>query len=48
MTFDEAWKLILYILRTMEHGEIRLYVKGGKITHINRTEEVFPTDMDRQ
>ncbi len=46
MTFEEAWKLVMYILRTMEHGEIRLFVKNGKITHVNRTDEVFPHDLN--
>ena len=45
MSFEEAWKVVMYILRTMEHGEIRLFVKNGKVTHVNRTDEVFPKDL---
>lgn len=42
MTIKEAFELVYAILQTMKHGEIRLFVKNGQITHVNRTEEVFP------
>ena len=42
MPTRQAFELILIILREMKNGEIRLFVKNGEITHVNRTEEVFP------
>ena len=46
MTIKQAFELVYYILQTMENGEIRLFVKKGEITHVNRTEEVFLTRID--
>lgn len=48
MTLREAFEIVAYILATMKHGEIRLFVKNGMITHVNRTEEVFPKRPDPQ
>jgi len=44
MTLKDAFQLVAEILTTMRHGEIRLFVKNGEITHVNRTEEVFLRD----
>ena len=41
MTLRQAFELVVEILKTMENGEIRLFVKNGEIRHINKTEEVF-------
>jgi hypothetical protein len=48
MTLREAFEIVAYILTTMKHGEIRLFVKNGMITHVNRTEEVFHRDVGEQ
>lgn len=45
MTLKQVFELIVEVLKTMQHGEIRLFVKNGKITHVNRTEEVFYKDI---
>lgn len=47
MTLKQAFEIVAYILQTMKHGEIRLFVKNGQITHVNRTEEVFHRDCQR-
>ena len=47
MTLKEVFEIVSYILTTMKHGEIRLFVKNGVITHVNRTEEVFHRDCQR-
>lgn len=47
MTLKEVFEIVSYILTTMKHGEIRLFVKNGQITHVNRTEEVFHRDVNR-
>ena len=46
MTLREAFEVVVYILKTMRHGEIRLFVKNGQITHVNRTEEVYHRDTE--
>lgn len=45
MTLKQVFEMIVDILKTMEHGEIRLFVKNRKITHVNRTDEVFYKDI---
>ena len=47
MTIKQAFEVVVYILSTMKHGEIRLFVKNGEITHVNRTEEVYHRDVQR-
>lgn len=47
MTLKQAFEVVVYILKTMRHGEIRLFVKNGEITHVNRTEEVYHRDVQR-
>lgn len=47
MTLKQAFEIVAWILTTMRNGEIRLYVKNGEITHVNRTEEVFHRDVQR-
>lgn len=47
MTLKQAFEIVAYILQTMKHGEIRLFVKNGVVTHVNRTEEVFHRDVNR-
>lgn len=46
MTLKEAFETVYDVLQTMQTGEIRLFVKKGEITHVNRTEEVFPKRPD--
>ena len=46
MTIKQAFELVYHILQTMDNGEIRLFVKKGEITHVNRTEEVFLTRIE--
>lgn len=46
MTLKEAIELVLIWLPKMKNGEFRLYVKNGEITHVNRTEEVYPKRYD--
>lgn len=41
MTLKQTFDIIAQILKTMQNGEIRLFVKNGEIKHVNRTEEVF-------
>ena len=47
MTLKEVFEIVSYILTTMKHGEIRLFVKNGVVTHVNRTEEVSHRDVNR-
>lgn len=44
MSIKQVFDLVVRILATMEYGEIRLFVKHGRVTHVNRTEEVFPEE----
>ena len=46
MTLMEAFETVFDVLQTMQTGEIRLFVKRGEITHVNRTEEVYPKRYD--
>ena len=46
MTLKEAFETVFDVLQTMQTGEIRLFVKRGEITHVNRTEEVYPKRYD--
>lgn len=46
MTLKEAFETVFDVLQTMQSGEIRLFVKKGEITHVNRTEEVYPKRPD--
>lgn len=46
MKLKTAFELIVEIMKTMKSGEIRLFIKNGEITHVNRTEEVFPHDTN--
>lgn len=48
MNIKQAFEIVAFILLTMKHGEIRLFVKNGMITHVNRTEEVFHRDVGEQ
>lgn len=48
MTLKEAFETVFDVLQTMQTGEIRLFVKKGEITHVNRTEEVYPKRYDPQ
>lgn len=45
MKLTTVFELIAEILKSMKSGEIRLFVKNGEVTHVNRTEEVFPPEM---
>ena len=45
MSLQTVFCLVTEILKTMKSGEIRLFVKNGEVTHVNRTEEVFPPEM---
>jgi len=47
MTIKQAFEIVAYILTTMRHGEVRLFVKNGEITHVNRTDEVYPRDVQK-
>ena len=47
MTLKQVFEIITYILQTMRHGEIRLFVKNGEITHVNRTDEVYHRDVQK-
>ena len=42
MTLKQAFELVVKYLPKMKNGEFRLYVKNGEITHVNKTEELFP------
>lgn len=42
MTLKQTFDIIVEILKTMQNGEIRLFIKNREIKHVNRTEEVFP------
>lgn len=42
MTLKQAIELVAIWLPKMKNGEFRLYVKNGEITHVNKTEELFP------
>lgn len=48
MTLKQVFEIIAAILETMRHGEIRLFVKNGKITHVNRTDEVYYRDISQK
>ena len=39
MTLKQAIDLIIEILKTMNHGEIRIIVRGGEIKHVNCLQE---------
>ena len=45
MTLKQAFEIVVYIMRTMKNGEIRLLVRDGKIKYVNRLEEVFYRDI---
>ena len=44
MTVRQAIEIVIRVLETMRNGDIRILVRNGQITHINRTDEVFPED----
>ena len=48
MTLKEAFETVFDVLQTMQTGEIRLFVKKGEITHVNRTEEVYPKSYESE
>lgn len=41
MTLKEAFDKVVYVMRTMENGEIHLLVRKGEIKYVNRLEEVL-------
>jgi len=47
MTLRQVFEIVAAILPQMRSGEIRLFVKNHEITHVNKTEEVFPPKTDR-
>ena len=45
MTIKQAFEIVVFIMRTMKNGEIRLLVRDGKIKYVNKVEEVFYRDL---
>ena len=44
MTLKEAFEKVVFVLQTMENGEIHLLVRKGEIKYVNRLEEVMYRD----
>ena len=45
MTLKDAFEKVVFVLKTMENGEIHLLVRKGEIKYVNRLEEVLTRDV---
>ena len=45
MTLKQVFEIVVFILKTMKNGEIRLLVRDGKVKYVNKVEEVFHKDL---
>ena len=41
MTLKEAFDKVVFVMQTMENGEIHLLIRKGEIKYVNRLEEVL-------